>query len=201
MFVQFRESQERKKNVWDFCLRAESGYAHFIKFYNSTIKLGLVRTRDTSTFVRFHSNFGNRENEAENWNWKWNGDYCFFSIRSDALCFYHLFSCFWTCKHFFQFLVCLIFSLSRISTVWKTRQIRANAQKKTSISISRLLSHQESIQDLRLTWHLSKVSFWISKQGLFLDNWDSLATELKLICDKESHNAMLISLGNVTIII
>ena len=57
MFVQFREfkSQERIKNVWDFCLRAESGYAHFIKFNNSAIKLGLVRTRDTSTFVRFHS--------------------------------------------------------------------------------------------------------------------------------------------------
>ena len=35
------------------------------------------------------------------------------------------------------------------------------------------------------------------KKGLFLENWDSLATELKLICDKESHNAMLISLGNV----
>jgi len=40
----------------------------------------------------------------------------------------------------------------------------------------------------------------IEPSGLFLDNWDSLATELKLICDKESHNAMLISLGNVKIV-
>ena len=51
----------RKKNVWDFCLRAQSGYAHFIKFYNSAIKLGLVRTRDTFTFVKIHG----RENEAK----------------------------------------------------------------------------------------------------------------------------------------
>lgn len=95
----------RKKNVWDFCLRAQSGYAHFIKFYNSAIKLGLVRTRDTFTFVNIHG----RENEAENWKREWNSDYRILSIGSNVVCFYHLFSCFWTCKHF-RLILSVLFS-------------------------------------------------------------------------------------------